>query len=1008
MKQPLKLTALSLFLLATGAISVSAQEDVAIHEWTEPETNITWSFFVTDDFATITASSLCESESVTVPAMVYIGETGYAVKEMNVSDSDQQRKIFGENVKSVNLNTVERMENVAWTQFFRNPQIESVTAPNLQYVNDGIFFDTALKSLALSEACKDIGARALSNPCVQTVTGTSGVEYIGDYAFSGSSIRSIDLSSCKKLWNEVFSDCAYLENVYLGDVIRDFALDEEDRILNPFGNTNLSSVTVHYPENADGELYKTAEIWGLCNYLDADNNGQTYKTALSTGEVWGFTINSDGETATIMGTGVKTVFGNWTGHGEAELLVPSEVTYNDKTYTVTAVGNDAFSQFDELDRLVLPSTITTIGKNAFYGCDHLNQIFIENEDCVITIPDDLFVGLSTPNIYLSVSSPVLASQYAETAGWKDLKVVTGGQFDYTDENGVTWTVETLAPAKWYGYYQHEVVRDNLQDKVTIIGAKNFGSTVNVPYTVTIANSEYYVYGINGDNSQAPEKVEGREAFPFCQDIVKVVLPPSVKELGWGAFRECYNLESINLENVEKLHDWCFGNCNKLKEVNLENAQFVGAGVFSTDDPAGKALAKATLSPKCKFIYDGAFANCNNLVDMGDVSGVEALGRNAFENTTKLESLNFTSALKQIGNQTFESSAVKNVGNTSGVVSMGWGAFRNSKIQKVDLSSCALLDEWVFDSCNDLEEVGSVAHLLGLGHGVFWDCTSLKKLDLSNRCTYLGHRAVAGCTSLTTVGDLTGLEYIESFAFDGDRSLTTLDIPKASHIGENAFLNCSAKVNYVNGTTFVPEGDPDYSLYVDNVEVAGNKLIIPIKLRMKAGSTVCAFQSDIKLPAGCSATSFGLNNERIDINATAMSSYASRENGSSRATGVSFPCLPFLGEDGVIGTLVVDMNGVQEGEYSPLIQNVVLATAEGNAIYVGANNFTFDIQEGEGGKPGDMTGDGAVTIADAVVVMNYYLNMSGTGEIELKYDVNHDGKITMADVVAIMNLALTAK
>ena len=55
--------------------------------------------------------------------------------------------------------------------------------------------------------------------------------------------------------------------------------------------------------------------------------------------------------------------------------------------------------------------------------------------------------------------------------------------------------------------------------------------------------------------------------------------------------------------------------------------------------------------------------------------------------------------------------------------------------------------------------------------------------------------------------------------------------------------------------------------------------------------------------------------------------------------------------------------------------------------------------------GDVNGDGTVTMADANLVVNYYLSGSGNnGDIEA-YDVNDDGSVTMADANMIVNIFL---
>lgn len=58
--------------------------------------------------------------------------------------------------------------------------------------------------------------------------------------------------------------------------------------------------------------------------------------------------------------------------------------------------------------------------------------------------------------------------------------------------------------------------------------------------------------------------------------------------------------------------------------------------------------------------------------------------------------------------------------------------------------------------------------------------------------------------------------------------------------------------------------------------------------------------------------------------------------------------------------------------------------------------------------GDVTGDGRVTISDAVEILAFYLNMQDENDYDALYDVNDDGRITISDAVEAMNIYLTTK
>ena len=50
------------------------------------------------------------------------------------------------------------------------------------------------------------------------------------------------------------------------------------------------------------------------------------------------------------------------------VTIPSSVTYNNVTYTVTAIGDSAFYASEDVSELTISETVTSIGEATFYGC----------------------------------------------------------------------------------------------------------------------------------------------------------------------------------------------------------------------------------------------------------------------------------------------------------------------------------------------------------------------------------------------------------------------------------------------------------------------------------------------------------------------------------------------------------------------------------------------------------------------------------------------------------------
>lgn len=59
-----------------------------------------------------------------------------------------------------------------------------------------------------------------------------------------------------------------------------------------------------------------------------------------------------------------------------DIAIPETVTFNSVSYTVTTIGEHAFSNCNSLKNVSIPRTVTSIGNYAFYGCSGLLDITI--------------------------------------------------------------------------------------------------------------------------------------------------------------------------------------------------------------------------------------------------------------------------------------------------------------------------------------------------------------------------------------------------------------------------------------------------------------------------------------------------------------------------------------------------------------------------------------------------------------------------------------------------------
>ena len=111
----------------------------------------------------------------------------------------------------------------------------------------------------------------------------------------------------------------------------------------------------------------------------------------------GITYNISNGIATIIHPPYSSYSGNVT--------IPSTVTWERKTYSVSAIGSEAFYNASSLTSVAIPNSVTSIGNSAFSGCTGLTSVTIPNS--VKSIRNKAFsgcTGLTSFTIPNSVTS----------------------------------------------------------------------------------------------------------------------------------------------------------------------------------------------------------------------------------------------------------------------------------------------------------------------------------------------------------------------------------------------------------------------------------------------------------------------------------------------------------------------------------------------------------------------------------------------------------------------------
>lgn len=202
-------------------------------------------------------------------------------------------------------------------------------------------------------------------------------------------------------------------------------------------------------------------------------------------------------------------------------------------------------------------------------------------------------------------------------------ILHGFAFDYTDENGVTWTCSTTSE------YDEETA--TYKDYTRLTGASNYGAEVVVPEKVYDGETAYTVKYLD-------------YTFKDSKVITKVILPKDSLTIE-AAFSNCYNLaEVVNSQYITKC---CMGafEYTSLTSIDLSNCKYVGG--FDSSKKLKTVILKA-----CKTIEERAFINCTNLVFLGETASITSIGSEAFNGCESLSSIDLSNCSSWPNNSIF--------------------------------------------------------------------------------------------------------------------------------------------------------------------------------------------------------------------------------------------------------------------------------------------------------------------------------------------------------------------
>lgn len=362
-----------------------------------------------------------------------------------------------------------------------------------------------------------------------------------------------------------------------------------------------------------------------------------------------------------------------------DVTLPETVENESTTYTVTAVGRDAF-YYSKAVTVTVPNTVTELAYGAFRSSSLAS---IKLGTGLKTIGDYAFA-------YTKLSSIELPEGLESLGGSAFASVGTLGAISFPS------TLQTIGASC---FYNTGLTTVDVPASLQTIGKNTFLSCKKL----TAVNLAEGLTSI------------GEGMFQSCEKLTAVTIPASVTTIGENAFLETA-LTTVNVPAAVSEIGFSAFAAPSLQSITVDaaNKNFVVAGhaLYSADKtllyayPAKSTVTEVNVDPACLGIANAAFWKSSvTKVVLGDK--LRAIDEYAFTFSSALADINFPKSLVYISTEAFASTGLTSVTLPEALPELGEAAFAG---------------------CTSLTTVDLPASLTYIDIRAFWGCTSLKTVN----------------------------------------------------------------------------------------------------------------------------------------------------------------------------------------------------------------------------------------------------------------------------------------
>ena len=482
--------------------------------------------------------------------------------------------------------------------------------------------------------------------------------------------------------------------------------------------------------------------------------------------------------------------------------IPSSVTYNGTTYSVTSIGNDAFYNCKGLTSITIPNSVTEISEDAFHGCSNLTSIVVERSNSKYDSRNDCNAIIETSTNTLVVGGKNTVIPNSVTSIGSEAFYGCSGLTSITIPNSVT------SIGEWAFYDCSGLTSITIPNSVTDIYYRAFDSCTSLAELIIEEGTETLSLGYKSDyynilfyNCPLEKLHLGRNLtsdyppFNHNSKLKEITIGNSVTEIGDRAFYNCSNIHSLTIgSGISSIPSDAF-NAKPKKTIWLTNTP-----------PEGYEKVEGTVN----YVANNQYSSLSNvkvypyLSSIFEVDGVKYVPVSPSERTCDAIDCAYSSAATDIN----ISNTVSYKGVAMTVKNINpYTCYGNNFIKSCTINFNGNIGKYAFYACEDLESLDISANNIGeyafngcksmkslnisvndIGEYAFNDCKSMKSLNISGN--NIGDYAFSGCSAIENVKINTTTIGVSAFQNSATTKPAIVSI-EATSIAKSAFRGCSA-------------------------------------------------------------------------------------------------------------------------------------------------------------------------------------------------------------------------